>query len=238
MISSKEDYCCVIKDKLYFRNKILGKDDKRLKELGIKAIVDVLKYAKPEDRYKHSDYFKFFHLEIIDNPLNNADWTEECAKFIDQQIKINNPVYVHCAQGISRSATLIIYYLMTREKKNFKDSFFYLKKLRNVVCPTTGFIKSLCLYDEQLFGKMSFNIDDYSLLCLKESFPSINEDQIKNIYENNKKFYNQNQDLYVKDAKEKKSEPIGYKTIDDLIQKYGKDKMILREGCALHHPFE
>ena len=41
-----------------------------------------------------------------------------------------------------------------------------------------------------------------------------------------------------KQALEKKCEPIGYKTVDDLIAKYGKEKMIDRQGCSLHHPFD
>ena len=53
-----------------------------------------------------------------------------------------------------------------------------------------------------------------------------------------KKFYNENIDLYNKEANDKKCEPIGYKTIDDLLAKFGKEKMLLREGCSFHHPFD
>ena len=58
------------------------------------------------------------------------------------------------------------------------------------------------------------------------------------MYEKNKKFYNENIDLYNKEANDKKCEPIGYKTIDDLLAKFGKEKMLLREGCSFHHPFD
>ena len=238
MISTPENYCCVIENKLYFGNRKLAENEEKLKEIGIKSIIDLIGYKNENERIKHSNYFNLLNLNIIDTPLNNADWAEKGAKFIDEEIKNNNPIYVHCEQGLSRSATLIMYYLMTRQKKAFKDSFFYLKKLRVVVDPTTGFIKSLCLLAQKLFGKNSFNIDDYSLFTLKESFPSINENDIKELYEKNKKFYNENIDLYNKETNEKKSEPIGYKTIDDLLEKFGKEKMLLREGCSLHHPFD
>ena len=238
MISTPENYCCVIEKKLYFGNRKFAENEEKLKEIGIKSIIDLIGYKNDNERIKHSKYFNLLNLNIIDTPLNNGDWAEKGVKFIDEQIKINNPIYVHCEQGLSRSATLIMYYLMTREKKTFKDSFFYLKQLRNVVCPTTGFIKSLCLLDQKLFDKNSFNIDDYSLFTLKESFPLINENDIKELYDKNKKFYNENFDLYNKEANDKKSEPIGYKTIDDLLEKFGKEKMLLRKGCSLHHPFD
>ena len=238
MISTSENYCCVIDKKLYFGNKKLAEDEEKLKKIGIKSIIDLIGYKNKNEEIKHSNYFNLLHLKIIDTPLNNADWAEKGAKFIDEEMKKNNPIYVHCEQGLSRSVTLIIYYLMTREKKTFKDSFFYLKKLRFVICPTTGFIKSLILLDNKLFGKNSFNFDDYCLFTLKESFPLINENDINELYEKNKKFYNENIDLYNKEANDKKCEPIGYKTIDDLLAKFGKEKMLLREGCSYHHPFD
>ena len=237
-MKSKEDYCCVIPNKLYFGNQILAKDDSRLKQLGIKAIIDLINYNDPSKQIKHSKDFNYLHLSIEDVPTNNADWAEEGSNFIEEQIKNNNPVYVHCAQGISRSSTLVMHYLMTREKQNLKTVFFKLKELRNIIDPTTGFMNSLCNLDEKLFGKKSFTIDEYSLFCLKESFPDINESEINDIYEINKKYYSLNESLYLKESNDKKSEPIGYKTIDDLLNKYGKEKMIDRQGCSLHHPFD
>jgi protein-tyrosine phosphatase len=237
-MENKEDYCCVIPNKLYFGNKILAKDETRLRKLGIKSIIDLINYENSSQEIKHSKDFNFLHLSIEDVPTNNADWAEEGSTFIEEQIKNNNPVYVHCSQGISRSSTLIMHYLMTREKQNLKTAFFKLKDLRNIIDPTTGFMKSLSNLDEKLFGKKSFTIEEYSLFCLKESFPDIDESEIKDIYEQNKKFYSLNNDIYLKESIDKKCEPIGYKTIDDLLKKYGKENMIDRQGCSLHHPFD
>ena len=237
-MENKEDYCCVIPNKLYFGNKILAKDETRLRKLGIKSIIDLINYENSSQEIKHSKDFNFLHLSIEDVPTNNADWAEEGSNFIEEQIKNNNPVYVHCSQGISRSSTLIMHYLMTREKQNLKTAFFKLKDLRNIIDPTSGFMKSLSNLDEKLFGKKSFTIEEYSLFCLKESFPDIDESEIKDIYEQNKKFYSLNNDIYLKESIDKKCEPIGYKTIDDLLKKYGKEKMIDRQGCSLHHPFD
>ena len=74
---------------------------------------------------------------------------------------------------------------------NLKDAFFKLKKLRVIVCPTTGFMKTLHLLDEKLFGKMSFGIDEYKLYCLKEEFPLMNENEIKKKKKKKKKVINE-----------------------------------------------
>ncbi len=238
MIKTHENYCCVIENKLYFGNKILATNEEKLKEIGIKSIVDLIDYKSKSQQIKHSTYFKLLHLEIEDIPTNNINWAEECSKFIEEQINNNNPVYVHCAQGISRSTTLIMHYLMTRTHKNCKESFLFLKNKRIIICPNIGFIKSLCELDEKLFGKKSFTFEEYSLFCLKESFPSIPENEINDIYEKNKKYYNENKDLYNLDVINKHNEPIGYKTINDLWEKFGKKTILLRKGCSIHHPFD
>ena len=45
-------------------------------------------------------------------------------------------------------------------------------------------------------------------------------------------------DKYEKEKKENRYEPIGYHTIDDLINGIGKDKFIKRKGTSVHHPFD
>ena len=52
-------------------------------------------------------------------------------------------VYIHCVQGISRSAAAIVYYLMKYEKKSFDKAYLILKMLRSCISIHPKFIKEL-----------------------------------------------------------------------------------------------
>jgi protein-tyrosine phosphatase len=49
-------------------------------------------------------------------------------------------VYVHCVQGISRSATLIIAYLIYYEKMNYKKALELVQARREVANPNFSFL--------------------------------------------------------------------------------------------------
>ena len=52
------------------------------------------------------------HIKIDDSPLSNLlEYIPKCVEFISNSIKLGN-VFVHCRAGISRSATIVIAYLM------------------------------------------------------------------------------------------------------------------------------
>jgi len=52
-------------------------------------------------------------------------------------------VCVHCVAGVSRSATIVIAYLMKRSKAPLETVVNFVRAARNVVSPNTGFMKQL-----------------------------------------------------------------------------------------------
>ncbi len=60
-------------------------------------------------------------------------------KFINDAIKSDGKVYVHCMAGISRSPTIVIAYLMKYEKMNLDDAYNFVKS-RRWIGPNTGFV--------------------------------------------------------------------------------------------------
>eukprot|EP00475_Leptophrys_vorax_P029942 TRINITY_DN4438_c0_g1_i1.p1 TRINITY_DN4438_c0_g1~~TRINITY_DN4438_c0_g1_i1.p1 ORF type:complete len:247 (-),score=57.22 TRINITY_DN4438_c0_g1_i1:85-825(-) len=61
-------------------------------------------------------------------------------------------VLVHCAAGVSRSATVVIAYLMFSKGISLKDALLEAKNAREFVYPNVGFFKALMDYEVQLRG--------------------------------------------------------------------------------------
>lgn len=53
---------------------------------------------------------------------------------------------VHCAGGVSRSASICIAYLMQSKRMSFQDAYLAVKKKRKCVKPNQNFVKQLKSY--------------------------------------------------------------------------------------------
>lgn len=58
-------------------------------------------------------------------------------------------VLVHCARGISRSATLALAYLMIKERLTLVEAVEAVRRHRNIL-PNVGFLNQLCVLDSSL----------------------------------------------------------------------------------------
>ncbi|GFO42042.1 dual specificity protein phosphatase 19 [Plakobranchus ocellatus] len=68
---------------------------------------------------------------------------EKAINFIDNCRKGNGIVLVHCNAGISRSAAIVMAYLIQMEGMNVNDAFSYLRSKRPATCPNPGFLIQL-----------------------------------------------------------------------------------------------
>jgi protein-tyrosine phosphatase len=65
---------------------------------------------------------------------------EETYREIEEGLK-RGSVLVHCAAGISRSASCVIAYLMKKYNMGFIQALNFTKKKRKFICPNYGFAK-------------------------------------------------------------------------------------------------
>ncbi|KAK8941828.1 Dual specificity protein phosphatase [Platanthera guangdongensis] len=89
---------------------------------------------------------------------NLLDYLDACLDFIDQGRK-EGAILVHCFAGVSRSAAIIIAYLMRTEQKSQEDALESLRQCHEHVCPNDGFLEQLKLFEE-----MGFKVDTSSSL--------------------------------------------------------------------------
>lgn len=62
-------------------------------------------------------------------------------KFIHAARSKKENVYIHCAAGVSRSASFTIAYLMVLNSWGYDDTYKYVKERRSEIFPNSGFIE-------------------------------------------------------------------------------------------------
>ena len=70
----------------------------------------------------------------------------------------NEKVLVHCWAGASRSATIVIVYIMWKYKTSAEDAINYVLQKRTSVLPNSGFQKQLKIF-EKLLKDNQYDID-------------------------------------------------------------------------------
>jgi protein-tyrosine phosphatase len=120
-------------------------NDASLVRRGITHIVNV----SATSPCKHPEKYVYLHLPLHDRDnFDIREYLDPCADFIDKVIQTGGKVYVHCFAGISRSSTIVIYYLMKHRKMRFSDAFDLVRKKRPVACPNFGFLNTLIELDK------------------------------------------------------------------------------------------
>ena len=104
-----------------------------------------------------SNYFSDFSssADELNSQIDNG------IAFIDRARKANSSILVHCVQGISRSSTIVIAYLMKRENMTLKEAYSHVKSRRSIIRPNQGFLRCLMKLDEELHGKCSIVYEEY-----------------------------------------------------------------------------
>ena|SRR3990167_2777009 len=71
------------------------------------------------------------------------DQLEEAIRFIHSHRKNKQNVVVNCAQGKSRSSTVVIAYIMVVNNMNFQEALAYVRSKRSIADPNSFFVQQL-----------------------------------------------------------------------------------------------
>ena len=140
-------------DNLYLGNLEAARNVTKLKELGIKKVLSVFEGYWP--KYEESDNISHKIINITDySNINIIKYFGECLNFIKGEEK----VLVHCYAGSSRSASIVIAYLMWNKKMSFKEALNFVHNKRASVYPKPGFQDQLELF-EKILKENDYDID-------------------------------------------------------------------------------
>ncbi|XP_057326278.1 dual specificity protein phosphatase MPK-4 [Microplitis mediator] len=143
-----------IEANLYLGNLTAATDIKWLKDTKITHILTVDSCPLPRQiELLPNINLKF--IKITDMPREDIlTFFEDTYNFIDNALQDDKKILVHCYFGVSRSATLVIAYIMKKYKMTYEDAYELVKSKRRFVGPNPGFIAQLKLYE-----KMGYTID-------------------------------------------------------------------------------
>jgi protein-tyrosine phosphatase len=83
------------------------------------------------------------YLDLPNEDLNKDNKLDNVIEKIDESLKNNKPVLVHCRAGVSRSASVVIAYLMKKYNLSFLDASNFILSKRPFISPNPGYINQL-----------------------------------------------------------------------------------------------
>lgn len=98
------------------------------------------------------DLFEYKIIEIIDDKEQDLkQHMRDCIRFLEQAIHVDKKrVLVHCAAGVSRSASIVVAYHMFHYNLPFKEAYERVREKRPCINPNDGFIAQLQEFEKEL----------------------------------------------------------------------------------------
>ena len=125
--------------------------------------------------------YNYLQYKFEDQPNDDFwDVIEGGSAFINNCLeKKQGNILVHCEAGFSRSATVVMAFLIKYKNYNLKDAYTYTKSIRNRVDPNHGFFRLLLKWEQEILGINSCTFEWGLLQFFKEITPDITEERIK-----------------------------------------------------------
>ncbi|XP_032987144.1 dual specificity protein phosphatase 13 isoform X3 [Rhinolophus ferrumequinum] len=139
---------------LFLGDAYAARDKSKLLQLGITHVVNVAAgkfQVDTGDKFYRGMPLEYYGVEADDNPFFDLSvYFLPVARYI--RTALNFPqgrVLVHCAMGVSRSATVVLAFLMIYENMTLEEAIQTVQAHR-AICPNSGFLRQLQVLDNRL----------------------------------------------------------------------------------------
>ena len=127
-------------DGLYLGCNEGANDELLLDQLNIKKIVKV----GEELTMRNPDKYDYMNIDIFDHDDEDIyQHFESSFNFIDKALNKKENVLVHCKYGISRSATIVLSYIIQKFKCRSNEVIAFVSTKRPIINPNNGFMRQL-----------------------------------------------------------------------------------------------
>ncbi|XP_030060835.1 uncharacterized protein LOC115471273 [Microcaecilia unicolor] len=153
---------------LYLGDAYTARDKAQLSQLGITHILNAADgrfHVNTGPRFYKDMEIDYYGIEADDDPeFNLSIYFYPAARYI--RAALNSPkgrIFIHCAMGISRSATLVLAFLMICENMTLVDAIQTVSKHRDI-SPNSGFLEQLRQLDTTLVSERKMKTAHFNLL--------------------------------------------------------------------------
>lgn len=140
---------------LYLSNEKAACDKDVLRHLNITHVLTIEMRRLPKSTFNDSN-ISTLYIRANDSPSTNLlPYFPLANSFIEEGLQKGN-VLVHCHFGVSRSATLVIAFIMEKYKLTFEQAYSFVRQRRKFINPNPGFIKQLKQYH-----KLNYDVNGF-----------------------------------------------------------------------------
>ena len=132
-----EKHCTRVAPGVFVAGEAVARDLATLREHGITHVINCNAFVIPNH---HEDTIQYKTLWLQDSP--NEDVTRvlyDCFDFIRAARAAGGNALVHCSQGVSRSVSIVVSFVMWETGLSYEDAFKRVKSQRGIANPNMGF---------------------------------------------------------------------------------------------------
>lgn len=132
-----------LKNRVFLGNEDNARDIEMLQSYAITHVISLTQSVY------HPDKLSYYPINIDDSPIANIyQYFEPCVEFINNALDAlatpeGQNILVHCAAGVSRSASIVIAYIMSAQRVDYETALALVRADRHYVCPNEGFVLQL-----------------------------------------------------------------------------------------------
>jgi len=128
----------VVADQVYISGWLVAEDWDELSSRGISHVINT---ASSVSKCPFPERICYLPLSIEDSKSEDIQsYFYICIDFIESAISSGGRVLVHCMEGVSRSCSIVIAYLMWKRSMTYKEAQSFVQEARPICQPNTGFI--------------------------------------------------------------------------------------------------
>jgi protein-tyrosine phosphatase len=150
-----DNISCILEEQLYLSGSVGAENLSQLLELGITHILNITdmipNYHENQIDENGKSLFTYMKIAIPDcGTIQLSSFIHDTINFINNAMNSNGKVLVHCFAGKSRSASIIIAYIMQLKRISFNEAFKFVQDRREVIDPNFGFCTQLIEFEKTL----------------------------------------------------------------------------------------